>query len=477
MRRLFAALNRVGITSANYRTDTHMSHVTSPSPFAQRLALAVLVPLLFAGGMLRAQDAIRPSLAGEAAAEARRQSIDKIPYNLQVGPIKFRFSATMGIEYNDNINLAEDGTFLFTSIAGPLLITTEPQSDVILRPQVNVNALWPITQLNTLRLDIGLGYAFYLDHSEYNTNGLLINPGSQLAFDIFVGDFRINFHDRFSLQQDPISEAQLSNVVDYGRFENTAGVSVLWDLNQAVVTLGYDHYNFIAINNDFDYLDRNADIFSGSIGFTPTATMTVGVEGSAINTYYDQNVLNDSLAYSAGLFLETQLSSNLRVRVAGGFQWIDFDNNGIVNDLQDVDDYYANLILSHRVNSVFTHNIAIGHENALGVNSNYVTLDYVRHTATWNIIYHTLLTTELFYEDAADSGGQGPTLVALPGLPLFNPFVAEDFQRYGGAISLGYQLTPHVTLGFRYQYTQKDSNQPLRDYRQNRISFDGTYSF
>ena len=58
-----------------------------------------------------AQDAIRPSLAGEAAAEARRQSIDKIPYNLQLGPIKFRFSATMGVEYNDNINLAEDGTF------------------------------------------------------------------------------------------------------------------------------------------------------------------------------------------------------------------------------------------------------------------------------------------------------------------------------------------------------------------------------
>ena len=103
--------------------------------------------------MVRAQDAIRPSLAGEAAAEARRQSIDKIPYNLQVGPIKFRFSATMGLEYNDNINLAEDGTFTFMSVTGaPITITTETQSDVIFRPQVNLNALWPITQLNTLQI-------------------------------------------------------------------------------------------------------------------------------------------------------------------------------------------------------------------------------------------------------------------------------------------------------------------------------------
>jgi len=454
-----------------------MSHATSPSSFVRRLGLAALIPLLCAAPITRAQDAIRPSLAGEAAAEARRQSIDKIPYNLQVGPIKFRFSATMGIEYNDNINLAEDGSFTFASVGGPITITTESQSDVILRPQVNINALWPITQLNTLRLDLGIGYAFYLDHSSNNTNSILLTPGSQIAFDIFVGDFRINLHDRFSIQQDPISEPQLSNVSDYGRFENLAGISVLWDLNQAVVTLGYDHYNFVALNDDFEYLDRNADIFSGSVGFTPTSTMTVGVEGSVTNTYYDMNVLNDSLAYSAGLFLETQLSPNFRVRIAGGYQWIDFDNNGIVNDLQDVNDYYANLVVSHRVNSVFSHNLAVGHENTIGVNSNYVTLNYARHTASWNMVYHTLLTTELFYEDAADSGGTGTTLLPGPGLPIFNPFVAENFHRYGGAITVGYQLTPHVTLGVRYQYTQKDSNQPLRDYRQNRIAIDGTYSF
>ena len=85
-------------------------------------------------------------------------------------------------------------------------MTTEQQSDFIIRPQVNVNALWPITQLNTFKLDLGIGYAFYMDHSEYNTNGLLLTPGSQLAFDIFVGDFRINIHDRFSLEQDPVAE-------------------------------------------------------------------------------------------------------------------------------------------------------------------------------------------------------------------------------------------------------------------------------
>ena len=54
---------------------------------------------------------------------------------------------------------------------------------------------------------------------------------------------------------------------------------------------------------------------------------------------------------------------------------------------------------------------------------------------------------------------------------------AEHLDRFGGALTLGYQLTPHVTLGARYQYTQKDSDVFLRDYTQNRFSVDGTYSF
>jgi hypothetical protein len=454
-----------------------MSHAISPSPFARRLGLAVLIPLLCAAGISRAQDAIRPSLAGEAAAESRRQAIDKIPYNLQLGPIKFRFSATMGIEYNDNINLAEDSSAFFLSPTGPILITTRPQSDFILRPQLNMNALWPITQLNTLRLDLGVGYAFYLDHSNYNTNGVLLNPGSQIAFDIFVSDFRINIHDRFSLEQDPVAEVALSNVADYGRFQNTAGISVLWDLNKAVVTLGYDHYTFISTTSVFDYLDRNADIFSGSIGFTPSSTITVGAEGSFINTYYDQHVLNDSRTYSVGAFLETQLTSYLKLRVAGGYQKIDFDSGGLVNDQHNLNDYYANALLSHRINAVVTQNLSVGHETQLGVNSNYVKLNYVRHTTTWNIFYHTLFSTELFYEDADDSGGSGLLFQPIPGVPNINPFVAEHIHRYGGALTFGYQLTPHVTLGLRYQYTQKDSDQPLRDYQQNRVAFDGTYSF
>ena len=423
------------------------AHVNRPS---KCIALVFFLPLLCAASIARSQDVVRPSLAGEAAAEARRQDIEHIPYNLLMGPIRFRVSATLGVEYNDNINLAEVNT----------------QEDVIIRPQVNVNAIWPVTQLNTLRLDLGLGYAFYIDHSNADTSGVLISPGSQLAFDIFIGDFRINFHERPSLQQDPIAELALSNVVDYGRFENTVGVSVLWDLNKAVVTLGYDHYTYISTTSTFNYLDRNAEEFSGNVDVAVSSTTNVGLESYAVFNYYDQNVLNDSIDYAIGAFVETQLTNYLKVRVAGGYQWISFNNGGVVStrpfhDSGKLSDYYANILISHRINPAIVQSLSAGHESQLGVNSNYITLNYIRHTVSWNIIRNTLLSTEFFYEDADESGG----------------FIREHLHRFGGAIAVGYQLTPHITLGLRYQYTQKDSNVPLRDYTQNRVSLDGTYSF
>lgn len=416
--------------------------------FLHRKIIAPLfsLPLLCGvAAIAQAQDAVRPSLAGEASAEARRQSIDKIPYNLLTGPIRFRFSTTVGVEYNDNINLAEN----------------DKQDDVIIRPQFNVNAIWPITQLNTLRLDLGVGYSFYLDHPGNDTDGVLVAPGSALSFDIFVGDVRINFHDRFSLEQDPVSEVALSNVVDYGRFQNTAGISALWDLNAAVATVGYDHYTYVSTTSAFDYLDRNAEMLTGSLDFTVTPTTGVGLETSFVHTYYDEHFLNDSNTFSAGGFLETQLTNYLKVRVAGGYQMISFDEGGGVFDANDLNDFYVNLLVSHRLNSVITQSLSAGHESQLGLNSNYILLNYVRHTVSWNIVRNTLISTEFFYEDADDSGG----------------IFSEHAQRYGGALTIGYQLTQHVTLGARYQYTQKDSDQVLRSYEQNRVSLDGTYSF
>jgi hypothetical protein len=445
--------------------------------------LLFVTSMLVATAGVYAQDAVRPSLAGQEASDAREQDVSRIPYNLLLGPVRFRVGATVGVEYNDNINYADDGTAVIPNPTGPGFITirSNSQDDVIVTPNLTLDAIWPVTQLNTLRLDLGIGYAFYLDHSKNDTDYILVAPKSQIAFDIFVSDFRINIHDRMQLQQDPIQEGALSNVVNYGRFENTAGVSVLWDLNKLLLQVGYDHYNFVSTTNQFDYLNRNSEIVQGSAAFIVNPTITVGAEGNAVFTRYEQTVLNDNKDYSVGGFVEVSLTNNLKVRAAGGYQWIDFDHNFVnfafgpftigVPDHKNLEDYYVNGLIAHRINAQLSQTVSAGHENQLGINSNYITLNYVRHTLTWNLIRNTLLSTEFFFEDAEESGGFAGVFSPVP------LGTGEHFHRIGGAITLGYQLTPHVTLGVRYQGTSKDSNLLLRDYNQNRISVDGTYSF
>jgi hypothetical protein len=103
-------------------------------------------------------------------------------------------------------------------------------------------------------------------------------------------------------------------------------------LNKVLITLGYDHYTYISTTSRFDYLNRNAEIVSGSIGYNLTDTIFLGVEGNGVFTNYDdsnQSSLNDNETYSVGGFVESQLTNNLRVRVAGGAQIM--DERGVFN--------------------------------------------------------------------------------------------------------------------------------------------------
>src|SRR5256886_11986624 len=146
--------------------------------FRKSITLLFALSMLLAIAGVYAQDAVRPSLAGQAASDAREQDVSRIPYNLLLGPVRFRVGATVGVEYNDNINYADDGTAVIPNPTGPGFITirSNSQDDVIVTPNLTLDAIWPVTQLNTLRLVLGIGYAFYLDHSKYETDYILVEP-------------------------------------------------------------------------------------------------------------------------------------------------------------------------------------------------------------------------------------------------------------------------------------------------------------
>jgi len=167
----------------------------------------VCVALALAAASASAQEAIRASMAGQDAAEARKRAASE-KFNVQLGSVSLRFQSTFEVEANDNVRLEAD----------------HPQADLIFRPQVNVLSVWPVTEKNKLSLSLGLGYAKYINTPEFD--GLFLTPGSDLSFDVYIKDFVINFHDRFSYSQDVSNDPTVSGIGIVDRFENALGVSV-----------------------------------------------------------------------------------------------------------------------------------------------------------------------------------------------------------------------------------------------------------
>jgi hypothetical protein len=408
--------------------------------------MGILSAMLWLGlPMLHAQDSTRPSLTGAAAAAARRPAESPGSFNARVGPAYFDLSGGFGIDYNDNVYLSDQ----------------QRESDWVFRPNLNLRAFWQVTRLNALNVDIGLGLAKYLDHHDLDSNSLTVSPNSQLSFDVYVGNLRINFHDRFSITENPVDEALLSGVGKFDRFQNSAGASFLWDLNDLTLFADYDHYNFWSLKDEFKTLDHSEEQFSASAALKVDDAVTTGLDVSASMFDYEKNYQNDGWGASVGPFVELQVSRHLKFRASAGYQTMSFDSNGSNADASDLNGWFAYINLSHQLNSHITHSLALGHEARLGLVTNFAEVDYVRYLVNWRI--NTALTAEMdaLYEDSRESDG----------------FQPEDSQRVSLGIALDYAMSRKLTIGLRYRFSLKDSNLALRDYYQNVVSADVRYDF
>ena len=392
-------------------------------------------------------------------------------YNLRVGPIRFLAETTVGFEYIDNINYSE----------------VNRTGDALVRLALNVRSLWNLTSLNTLQFDLGVGFIRYFNNPDATAGNVFITPGSQLAFNIYVGDnVRINVHDAFDIRQDPVDNGQLSNVTNFGRFTNTAGVTVIGEFSPLTLTAGYDHFNYTSLAGRFDYLDRTSESFLASAVFQVQPRLFLGVEGNYSLYDYAENAvsgnflsqqgvsvssagfgqgLNDGDGGSAGGYLDWTLSPAFRLIARGGYQFASFDNGGFFSDAfgdeSNLSTYYWNVTLNNRVNAYFTHSLAGGRETDLGLTSNYLEVNYVRYNAAWRATNALTVAGDAFYENDQESGG------------LFN----EGFQRYGGDVSLGIQFNMHLSAALHYGYIRKESEVNNRSYYQNRVGVDVGYRF
>ena len=102
-------------------------------------------------------------------------------YNFKVGNLTGSFTAAASLTYSDNVLLTGSG-------AGD-------SGDLPIIPSVGMNLYYPITKYSELDVSFGVGYVFYVDHSELNRVTASIVPRSSLNYRFVVGDVLVTLYN------------------------------------------------------------------------------------------------------------------------------------------------------------------------------------------------------------------------------------------------------------------------------------------
>ncbi|MGA3172075.1 MAG: hypothetical protein ABSE62_13800, partial [Chthoniobacteraceae bacterium] len=365
-------------------------------------------------------------------------------YNLAVGPVRVNVAAGVGVEFNDNINLSEN----------------DRQSDIIIRPSVNLDTVWPITDMNTLRFSLGMSYAKYLDHTEYDTRGILFSPNSELAATVLVGQVSITAHDNFSYQEDPYAIPTISNTVVFRRYENLAGIQADWDLNSIThITLGYNHYNLWAID-DFEEASHSVDTVFIRPEVKVAPAVTVGLDASYSYISYTTGTFNDGSSVMVGPYVDWDITDSTRLYAEGGYQDYLDEGGGAIGPVADTNSYYIKAELDNRLTDYFNQRLSVSRTIEAGYTSQYYELLHLEYGADWKATPSLTVDPVLFYEHYTTSGG-----------------ASETGDRFGTDLGLRYVLTPSVTLGADYRFVLNSDNIPDSNYYQNLVLLSLFYNF
>lgn len=403
----------------------------------------VLVPV-----MGQAQEALRGAISGDRAVQYRPPAPVREREGLRVGPVQFNVSASLRSEYNSNIRVQ---------------YTEQEMDDFIFTPTVDIGALWPITEASSLALGVGVGYAAYVDHSEYNY--LIINPDSALAYSVRIKDVVLSAYNIIEYTGDVLSQPDLSGIARYPRLDETVGIRALGTFGNWQVSGGGAYNIFKAFDDDYRYMDRGTAQFFARGAYLFGQRTRVGVEGSASFSDYWEDLRSNFQSYSFGPFATWAVNEDLSLDARGGYVMYVYEETSGLPTPDDLSSYYVGLTASHNLTDYITHRLSALRDVRVGYN---VGADYLEQfNLTYSITWRMMDPVDL-YAGANYSWGEESQTHGLGG---------EQFDRVGANVGATCRITDHLTARLDYRYYTRNSDVAYRDYDNHTVGLTVSYRF
>ena len=375
-------------------------------------------------------------------------------YNLTVGPLNARLYGAAVFEYNDNINLGDHGN---------------RQSDFSITPTAGVGISWiPASGRQSVELNVGVGYRWYLNHSELNS--VVITPSTRAQYNFGIGKVKFNIHDSFTTAVDPITQGQIgassvspTSLLNYRRIINTLGIRGDWPASSKIgIGAGYDYQIDRTLTDQFKRLDHDEHTFSGGIYTQPTPRLQVGLAGTYTIVNYSQNLQNSGTVWTLGPNARFLVTSNLSIQGSVGYTASSFDapTATSIRDTSNFRSVSYEAGIRHQFLRRWEHELVITRGASLGVDSNFADYTSLRYNIEGRLTAPLSLVGQLKWEDFKVSGSGG-----------------EHANRYLLYLGVRYRVSQSWSSGLGYSYVLKESDQLGQDYYQNRVTLDITYQF
>ena len=386
-------------------------------------------------------------MAGDMAAAQNKQAQSSIGYyNLRWGPVALRCSGSEATEYDDNIRNSGTGG-----------------GDLIFRPSLNAQLTWPVTEWNTLNVNVGGGYSFYAQHSELNQINL--NPGTGLAFDLYIKDWVVNLHDRVT-----VTEYSYENPTTRGNqnsefLQNDAGVSGLWDLNQAVVNVGFDYMDYVSLARTSGQPDSTSENFFLNGGFKLRPEIMLGLESGLGLVSYDHSgatgagTVLSAVQWNGGAFSSLRVSEHLSTRLDAGYTVYIPKVTG-TNSSSESTALYFQFSVSHQISEHVNYSLSAGHSVDFAYNGQAYDRFFVHLDPSWNIVQNFQISTPVWYEQGKQVAVQ-----------------TVSYDQYGAGITIRHGLTQKLSTAAYYKWIKETSNTAWWNYTENIVGLSFTYQF
>lgn len=409
-------------------------------------SLPIAAGLLFSTANVDAQQALRSAVEGDRNLTSRIQQsggggVDA-PFTL--GPVQMSVGVGLDLTFTDNSRN--------TGI--------NPESDLIITPNINFGLFYTISDSSRLSFGFGLGYEIYVDGTREDR--LLLTPNSELAYDFQAGQTLITLYDRFSYSSDAQDQGDIVNRSNYGGINNTVGARALYSPEPVYIEGGYSHFNFWSTQSDaFNNLTRASEQLFFRVGQIIAQSTRWGVETSGSYTHYDLPIRSDQYQLSVGPYVEWQITQAWTVSGRVGWSWTEFDQNGIVAAPDDISVPYLGLNVANQLTDNFSHSLSAVREVSIGVQAQIIQRFTFNYGFNWQITDLVGFGAGAYYE-----------IGEQPGVRF-----TENYDYYGFNVGFPFAITDRFTTLVSYEYRDRVSNFADQNYDRNSVTLSLGYTF